>query len=490
MKNNADSLGQSPGDALALLRGEASKIADKANVDSADAEPRPAEYRHHLTLGVVTHAGDAVKLKRLLEGCSKHFGTVVVVDTTPGEPSQEVADAVLEVVGASVHHFPWCEDFAAARNEVLRFCPAKGWLFMLDSDEQLAVQSPKVLRWLAVRADRDHQVEGRNPPDAWQLCLLNESERGNTMLKLTRVFRLGHPSLRYTSRMHEYVVGTRDQSMHLAGALPAIILGHDGYNLDAPGIAAKSVRNERLADLQLEDAPEDPHSWYLVGITSNDPERAHVYLRRLAEWAHAHPLQAKLQGWIREGLVRACIRQAELARLLGSTGSPALDQPSKMAWRKAEIMCAAARVLMPGLPHTVADLGEADLRFLHARCKFMLRDVAGAYDALMPTMAQKSVAWLSPDAAYVERMWLWVRILVDLHEYAQALMILDKTLEQADKHLTSMAKAYHERLDPLREYLLREQEAWKGQMLDHIKPDERRRFEMSDAAKENEHAGI
>lgn len=462
-------LGASPQEALALWGVEPDKPETKA-VD-AEEEPRPTEYRRHLTLAVITNEADAPKLGRLLKGCAEHFGTIVVVDTSP-ELSAAVVEVVAEHHGASVHHFPWCDNFAAARNEALRFCPSKGWLFFLDSDEQLAVQSPKVLRWLAIRADADHKAKGRPAPDAWRLAMLNESDRGSVMIQLTRVFRLGHTSLRYESRLHEYVAGTRDNSMVMGGTLPALVLGHDGYKLDEAGMLAKSLRNERLADLQLEDAPEEPHSWFLVGTCSNDPERAFNHLRRLAEWAKEHPLQAKMQGWIREGLVRGAMRQGELALSLTSVGSPALDLMGKKAWRKAEVMCAAARSLLPGLPHTLSDLGEADLRFLHARCKFALGDPAGAYDVLLPTMGHKGVSWLSPDAAYVERFWLWARLLIELHEYAQAIAVIDQTLASADANLTTMAAKYRERLAPLRLMAEREQEAWKGQVLAVLRPDQ------------------
>lgn len=476
-KDFAALLSASPAEALAALGG--TPVAPGA---PPDEEPSPSGYRHNLTLGVVTHDADAPKLKRLLAGCHQHFGTVVVVDTTPDGPSQAVADVVLEIPGASVHHFPWCDDFAAARNEVLRFCPRYGWLFMLDSDEQLAVQSTKPLWWLVFRADRDHHLEGRPCPDAWRLAFLAESTRGTTLQHLTRVFRLGHQGLRYASRMHEYVVGTRDNSMVLGGVLPSLVLGHDGYSLPEKELQAKSRRNERLADLQADDAPEDPHAWFLVGTCSNNPERAFAHMRRLAEWAMSHPLQAKTQGWIREGLVRAVIRQSEAALSLTTANVPALDRMAKEAWRKAEVLCASARSLLPGLPHTVSDFGEADLRFLHARCKFMLGDPAGSHDVLLPTMGLKSVSWLSPDAAYVERFWLWARILLELREYAQALQVIDHTIEQAGKALTTMAEAYRLRLAPLREVIEREQQAWKDQLLAHLRPDQLKEIQMSEVS--------
>ena len=69
-------------------------------------------------------------------------------------------------------------------------------------------------------------------------------------------------------------------------------------------------------------------------------------------------------------------------------------------------------------------------------------------------------------------MTLWVRLLIELREYAQAIMVIDKTLESADATLTTMAAQYRERLAPLRLLAEREQELWKAQVLAVLRPDQ------------------
>ncbi|HEV3079830.1 MAG TPA: glycosyltransferase [Gemmataceae bacterium] len=46
---------------------------------------------------------------------------MIVVDTGSTDRTPEIARAL----GALVYHFPWCDDFAAARNEALRYARGK-----------------------------------------------------------------------------------------------------------------------------------------------------------------------------------------------------------------------------------------------------------------------------------------------------------------------------------------------------------------------------
>jgi glycosyltransferase involved in cell wall biosynthesis len=57
---------------------------------------------------------------------------VIVVDT--GSTDRTVA--VAEQMGARVFHFPWVDNFAAARNESLRHATGE-WIFWMDADDRL-----------------------------------------------------------------------------------------------------------------------------------------------------------------------------------------------------------------------------------------------------------------------------------------------------------------------------------------------------------------
>ncbi|MHB1034266.1 MAG: glycosyltransferase family 2 protein [Pirellulales bacterium] len=57
---------------------------------------------------------------------------IVVIDTGSKDRSREVARRF----GAHVYDFPWCDDFAAARNEALRHASSP-WIFWMDADDRL-----------------------------------------------------------------------------------------------------------------------------------------------------------------------------------------------------------------------------------------------------------------------------------------------------------------------------------------------------------------
>jgi glycosyltransferase involved in cell wall biosynthesis len=74
-------------------------------------------------------------LKRLLDSMSPEvIGNLFVTDTG----SSDDTIAVAKSYGAVVTHFPWCEDFAAARNYAAEQVPKYyDWIFMPDADEYL-----------------------------------------------------------------------------------------------------------------------------------------------------------------------------------------------------------------------------------------------------------------------------------------------------------------------------------------------------------------
>ena len=69
-------------------------------------------------------------LGRCLDSVRGLANEIMVVDTGSTDGTREIAAAH----GARVFHFPWCDDFAAARNESLRHATGQ-WVLWLDADE-------------------------------------------------------------------------------------------------------------------------------------------------------------------------------------------------------------------------------------------------------------------------------------------------------------------------------------------------------------------
>jgi glycosyltransferase involved in cell wall biosynthesis len=68
---------------------------------------------------------------------------LVVVDTGSTDNTPDIAQSH----GARLFEFPWCDDFAAARNESLRHASGE-WVFWMDSDDTIDEANGQKLRKL------------------------------------------------------------------------------------------------------------------------------------------------------------------------------------------------------------------------------------------------------------------------------------------------------------------------------------------------------
>jgi len=66
---------------------------------------------------------------------------MVIVDTGSTDRTVEIAQRF----GANVFHFPWCDDFAAARNESLRHASGD-WILEVDADERVPPELAQEIR--------------------------------------------------------------------------------------------------------------------------------------------------------------------------------------------------------------------------------------------------------------------------------------------------------------------------------------------------------
>jgi len=82
-----------------------------------------------LTISLIVR-NEEHSLGRCLDSVQGLADEIVVVDTGSTDGTREVAAGR----GARVFDFPWCDDFAAARNETLRHATGR-WVLWLDADE-------------------------------------------------------------------------------------------------------------------------------------------------------------------------------------------------------------------------------------------------------------------------------------------------------------------------------------------------------------------
>lgn len=75
---------------------------------------------------------EAEGLTRCLDSVRGLVGQMVIIDTGSTDNTVELAHKA----GALCHHFDWCDDFSAARNESLKHCVGD-WILVLDGDEAI-----------------------------------------------------------------------------------------------------------------------------------------------------------------------------------------------------------------------------------------------------------------------------------------------------------------------------------------------------------------
>ena len=90
-------------------------------------------YRQGPRLSLCMIVRDSARtLPACLESIRPWVDEMVIVDTG----SVDETPRIVESFGGRLFHFPWCDDFSAARNESLRH--ARGdWLFWMDSDDTI-----------------------------------------------------------------------------------------------------------------------------------------------------------------------------------------------------------------------------------------------------------------------------------------------------------------------------------------------------------------
>ena len=216
---------------------------------------------------------EEANLRRAIHSVRSVADEVLVADTGSTDKTVDVATEM----GAIVHHFPWCDDFSAARNFAISH--ARGdWIFWLDADEELLAESAEELRASLAREDALAFFVRRQD--------LKRADQLNyyTMMWQLRLFRR-RDDLRFQGRCHPDFrpsLGEIEEKTGLTVFHSTITLRHYGYIGDL--VPAKQRRGARLMELELRDRPGQ--LYYLIEygrtlLTLGD-QRGHEILRQAA----------------------------------------------------------------------------------------------------------------------------------------------------------------------------------------------------------------
>ena len=202
---------------------------------------------------------EARALGRCLESVREWVGEMVVVDTG----STDATVAIAQSYGARVSHFPWCDDFSAARNAALDLV-TREWVLVLDGDETCIVDSPTGL----ANALRQSQYDGFSLP----ISSLNDDGTYSKAM-VFRLFRRARHGMRYRGEIHEQIEAVAAGNVQTS-TLSCLRLEHDGYTAAVVAKGDKANRNIRLSRKVTQSRPMDPFSWfvYAMAIAQSDPD--------------------------------------------------------------------------------------------------------------------------------------------------------------------------------------------------------------------------
>jgi GT2 family glycosyltransferase/tetratricopeptide (TPR) repeat protein/2-polyprenyl-3-methyl-5-hydroxy-6-metoxy-1,4-benzoquinol methylase len=185
---------------------------------------------------------------------------MVVVDTG----SSDETPAICTRLGSKVFHFPWCDDFSAARNESLRHATGR-WLFWMDSDDTIDEANGHRLRQL---------VLGPHDPKVLGYIVQVHCPGGSgwpediTAVDHVKLIR-NRPDLRFEGRIHEQIL----MPIRRAGGEVAwtdLFVLHSGYDRSPEGQRRKLERDLRLLNLELAERPDHPFTLFNLGMTYGD----------------------------------------------------------------------------------------------------------------------------------------------------------------------------------------------------------------------------
>ena len=220
-----------------------------------------------LSIGII-----AKNEERYLEGCLKSIkplldtGKVelVFVDTGSTDRTVEIASKYTD----NIHHFEWINDFAAARNETIKYSKGK-WYMYVDADE--AFEDDSVMQILDFIESKDS--ERYACASFHERNFINKSYTKFTEFIPTRIYKLTKDVV-FNNKIHECIT-VEGETKHLS-----VVLLHYGY-ADQENNKNKEKRNNKVLLEYYEKNPRDPRVlMYLHNGTLNIEESE----KYLLEW--------------------------------------------------------------------------------------------------------------------------------------------------------------------------------------------------------------
>ena len=289
------------------------------NFESASSTQRTTPITNNqlrITLCLIAK-NESANLPRLFESVRGAVDEIVVVDTGSTDDTVALAQAA----GAKVAHFPWRNDFAAAKNEALRHATGQ-WIFFLDADMALFDgHAEKIRRAVASGAARSYFVNIHSPlADG-----VTEDVVAHSWLFENA------PGVKFEGAIHETVhpsLTTRDMNP----AQTDIAVHHFGYSSEA-ALAPRLERNLAALRQQAESGNAKPIIHFYLGTTLLGLKRYDGAMAELKQAIASPELHWRVRANASYALIRAHAARGDLAGATASAEEAATLYPrDRMAW--------------------------------------------------------------------------------------------------------------------------------------------------------------
>lgn len=216
------------------------------------------------------------------------FDEIIVVDTGSRDQTPQLA----KKMGAKIFHFPWQDDFSAARNVSLSYAQGD-WIFWMDADDRITPNEAQKIRELA----------GADVKRAFSFKVVNQGTQ-KEFYQLRLFPKL--PGVKFEGPIHEQVEGSLSR-LGIEVEPKEIVINHLGY-ADWERRRRKDLRDLKILKEWLAKNRDDFYSGFQLASTYDaigEPEKALELTRRSLEnpkfpafseelFLYTHLLEAKL----------------------------------------------------------------------------------------------------------------------------------------------------------------------------------------------------